>query len=104
VLHLATVAVKLPPLWPSDPQIWFAKVEAKIATCGIASQKTMFDYVVVSLSPKFATEICDLILKPPGKNPYTTLKKQLIKRTTASEQRRLQQLFSTEELDDHKPT
>ena len=49
------------------------------------------------------TEIRDLILKPPGKNPYI-IKEQLTERTTASEQRRLQQLFSTEELGDRKPT
>ena len=58
----------------------------------------MFDYIVASLSPEFATEVRDLILKPPTENPYDKLKEQLIKRTAASEQRRLQQLFNSEEL------
>lgn len=64
----------------------------------------MFDYVVASLSPEFATEIRDLILKPPGENPYSAIEEQLIKWTAASEQCWLQQLFSAEELDDSKPT
>ena len=64
----------------------------------------MFDYIVASLSPEFPTKVRDLILKPPTENAYDKLKEQLIKRTTASEQRRLQQLFNSEELGDRKPT
>ena len=92
----ATVSVKLPPFWPSDPEIWFAQVEATFTTRRITSEKTRFDYVIASLSPEVATEIRDLILKPPETTPYKVLKEQLICRTTASEQRRLQQLFNAE--------
>ncbi len=68
------------------------------------AQKTRFDYVISSLSPWFAMEVRDLLLKPPAENPYDTLKAELIKRTAASEQRKLQQLISREELGDRKPT
>ena len=66
--------------------------------------KTKFDHIVASLSPEIATEVRDLILRPPTENPYDHLKSQLIKRTTASEHRRLQQLFNAEELGDRKPS
>ena len=85
---VTAVTVKLPPFWPSDPHICFTK----------------FDHVVVSLSPEYATEVRDLILTPPTTNPYDTLKEELIKRNTTSEQRRLPQLFPTEELGNRKPT
>ena len=102
--RIATLSIKLPPFWPAYPQLWFAQIEAQFSTRNITVQKTKFEYVVASLSPEYATEVRDLLLHPPEENPYDVLKEQLIKRTGASEQLRLQQLLDTEELGDRKPT
>ena len=90
---LAGVSVKLPPFLSADTEVWFVRVEAQFSTKGIVSQKTKYDYVISSLTPEFAMEVRDLLLNPPADNPYDTLKAQLIKRTTESEQRKLQQLI-----------
>ncbi|XP_011407593.1 PREDICTED: uncharacterized protein LOC100640009 [Amphimedon queenslandica] len=83
-LTLVTVSLKLPTLWPADPELWFAQVNAQFST---------FD-------PQYAAEVRDLILKPPDADPYDRLKVELNKRTTSSEQRRLQLLFNAEDLGD----
>ena len=71
---------------------------------GITNQKTMFYYVIASHSPEVEAEICDLILSPPAKTPYDVLKEQPVKRTAASKQKHMQQLFSSKELGNCKPT
>jgi len=56
------------------------------------------------LSPEFATEARDLLLHPPAEHPYETLKEQLTKRTSDSEQCRIKELLSAEEIGDRKLT
>ncbi len=99
-----SVQLKLLPFWPADPELWFAQVEAQFACRRIVSQRSKFDYVVSSLSPEYAAEVRDLLIRPPTDDPYKILKTQLTKRTSASEQRKLQLLFTSEELGDKKPT
>ena len=57
-----------------------------------------------SLSPEFVTEVRDLLLRPPAEMPYEQLKPELTRRTSASEQRRIKELLSNEELGDHTPS
>ena len=100
----AAVSIKLPPYWPDDPVIWFAQVEAQFSTRGISSEQTMYHYVVSSLQPEYASAVRELLVTPPIINPYQVLKTELMKRTTASEQKRLHQLLTAEELGDRTPT
>ena len=101
---VGAVSVKLPPFWANDPVIWFAQVEAQFLTRGISSETTKYAYVVASLQPSIAQEVRDLLITPPDASPYSTLKEELVKRTSESEQKRLQKLLTTEELGDKTPS
>ena len=95
---VAAIQIKLPPFWSKDPELWFAQIESQFATHMITVSKTKFDHVVSSLSPEFATKVCDLLLQPPAENPHEQLKVELTRRTSASEQHRIKDLLSNEEL------
>ncbi|XP_038066698.1 uncharacterized protein LOC119736759 [Patiria miniata] len=102
--QMTAVSIKLPPYWPADPYVWFAQVEAQFTTRHITSEATKYAYIVSALTPEIAQEVRDLLLAPPAENPYKTLREELIKRTSATEQKRLQQLLNDEVLGDRKPT
>ena len=80
--QVSAVSVKLPPFWPTDPQLWFAQVEAQFRTRSITREETKFWHVVGTLEQKYANEVRDLLLEPPASNPYTVLKTQLVARLT----------------------
>ncbi|XP_071956322.1 uncharacterized protein [Antedon mediterranea] len=101
---ISSVALKLPPYWPNDPILWFTQVEAQFTTRGITVDATKYAYLVGSLQPEIAQEVRDLLLNPPTDNRYVNLKDTLIRRTTDSDQQRLCQLLTAEELGDRKPS
>ena len=102
--QVSALNLKLPPFWPSDAEVWFAQVEAQFGTRGITAQKTKFDHIVASLVPEYAFEVRDIILHPPESRPYDRLREILVQRTGTSSRRRLQQLLTSEELGDRKPS
>ena len=77
-------------------------MEAQFATQGIITRgqcsSTSWYYYPLT------QQACDLILTPPAENQYTILKEQLIQHTATSQQQRIQQLLTAEELGDRKPT
>ncbi|PIK36447.1 hypothetical protein BSL78_26725 [Apostichopus japonicus] len=101
---ITAVNLRLPPFYPNDPALWFGQVESLFVTRRITSQDTKFAFVISSLQPEVAQEIRDILLTPPSKNRYDFLKSELIKRTSQSEQKRLRQLLTTEDLGDRKPS
>ncbi|XP_037520807.1 uncharacterized protein LOC119397453 [Rhipicephalus sanguineus] len=96
--------LKLPHFWPKNPRVWFSQVEARVQLRRITSQESTYLHVVAALPPDIADAIDDVLASPPSEKAYDELKSTVLKRLEVSEQSRLQQLLSHEELGDKRPS
>ena len=69
-VSVAAVNLKLPPFWPSDPEVWIAQVGAQLSTSSISTQRTRYDHIVASLTPEHTAKVCDLNLNIPKPGTY----------------------------------
>jgi hypothetical protein len=102
--EVSRVAVRLPPFWAERPAVWFTQTEAQFFLAGISSERTKFLHVISQLDQRHATEVEDIITSPPKRDPYTTLRAELVKRLSPSTEQRIRQLLTVEEIGDQKPS
>ena len=100
------VAIRIPPFWPEDPEMWFAQVETQFALSDIKQDRTKFNYVAGNLDAKFATEVRDILTLPENSTgrTYENLKTQLIGRLSASQDQKTRRLLEHEEIGDRTPS
>lgn len=96
--------LRCPPFCPEEPALWFAQLEGQFILSRITSDTTKFYSVTTQLETKYAMQVKDIITKPPETDKYEKLKSELIKRLSASQEKRIQQLLIHEELGDRKPS
>ncbi len=100
----AHISVDIPNFWPRNVELWIARCEAEFDACKITRQETKFNLLQRVLPDEYAEELCDLLICHPKELPYDKLKGALIKRIAMTEERRLRQLLTGEELGDRKPS
>ncbi|XP_060810009.1 uncharacterized protein LOC132904102 [Amyelois transitella] len=101
------VGVRIAPFCPDKPMIWFAQLEGQFLISNITADTTKFYYNIVETSQldnQYAAEVEDIIVSSPATNKYEKLKSELIKRLSASKEKKVKQLFMHEELGDRKPS
>lgn len=98
------VSLKLPPFWPNRVGAWFAIAEAQFKVAGITSDSTMYSYALSQLDVNMAGEVEDILMNPPKEGKYIKLKEVLLSRLSTTEEQRVRQLLSEEELGDLKPS
>ncbi|KAM7298918.1 hypothetical protein ISCGN_019485 [Ixodes scapularis] len=96
--------LRLPAFWAKNPWAWFSQVEAQFHLRRITTQESRYYHVVSALPPEVADELDDVLALPPPENAYDHIKETILARKAASEASRIQQLLTTEELGDRRPS
>lgn len=102
--NVAAIGVKVPPFWPHKPSLWFVNLEAQYALANITADSTKYAHLISCLDAKYAAEVEDIIINPPMNGKYDKLKAEIIRRLSISQEQRIRQLLSQEEVGDRKPT
>ncbi|XP_076620046.1 uncharacterized protein LOC143341198 [Colletes latitarsis] len=98
------MGIHIPPFWPEQPAVWFHQVEAQFALSGVTVDTTKYYYVMSQLEPKYAAEVQDIFNNPPATEKYETLKRELVRRLSASQSERIERLLAKEEIGDRTPS
>lgn len=107
IQHVDAVAanLKLPPFWTVNPALWFAQVDALFQLRNIRSDNTKYLLTVANLDQHTAALVDDLLMSPPAEgNKYVTLRTELVKRLSLSQERKIRQLLHQEQLGDQRPS
>ena len=98
-------AVKLPPFWSGNPEVWFKQAESVFSTRKpqITNQQTKFDYIIQALDNSTADRVQAIILSPP-EDPYDTLRAALIKIFGKTQAQKDQEVLNINGLGDKKPS
>ena len=104
---ITAVSLKLPNFWPSDPELWFVKVEASFRNRNpaITVDSTKFDHILGVLPPEVCHRVRHVLMKDDA--TYTQLKEALVRsfgKSTASKQAELIGLAENPSLGDLKPS
>lgn len=98
------VGVRVPPFWPSEPEVWFAQLESQFLLAGITADHTKYHFVCGQLDQEYAVKVKDIIRDPPLTGKYEKLKSELITRISISSEKKTLQFMKHDEMGDKKPS
>lgn len=93
---VGSLTLHIPPLFPSNPELWFALDEFRII-----SNTSHFRWAAGRLSPDVTFRFMDVTV---SSRSYDTLKEAVISRSAPTEDQRLRQLLQGIELENKMPS
>jgi hypothetical protein len=102
---VAAAAVKLPPFWSDNAEVWFLQAEAQFAIAGISSERTAFYHVLTALPQHVIVSVIDVVrTAATAVSPFSDLKARLLSGYTQSKWSRMFQLIHHPGLGDQRPS
>lgn len=102
--QISRVAIKPPPFWKKNPNLWFAQLESQFSLSNITNDTTKFHHVVAAVESEILSSVNDIILNPPATNKYEALKTRLTEIYAESENEKIRKLLQGIELGDQRPS
>ena len=106
LVNNVTVAssLRMPEFNASDPEMWFAVVEAYFSKARVMDVQQRYLDVMSSLPPRYAGEVRDIIMRPLDSDSYATLKRELMKRLCSTQEEKTRKLLENVVMEDEKPS
>ncbi|CAE1312481.1 unnamed protein product [Acanthosepion pharaonis] len=101
---LATLSSNIPAFNTTNTKSWFVQIQALFDAKRITSPENPVLLLSGKLPADIVEEVMDLLENVPDDNPYDRLKEAILKRTGASNEAMLRNLFTQVELGDRTPS
>lgn len=104
--HLQPVnnAVRVPPFWRQNPELWFKQLEAQFSNSHIIQDLTKFNTIFGVIESDIISCVSDIVLNPSSENMYVSIRERLINRFADTEHKKLRSLLHDLSLGDSKPS
>ncbi|XP_055928213.1 uncharacterized protein LOC129959416 [Argiope bruennichi] len=102
--NIALVAVKAPPFWRANPELWFKQIESEFILAGVTTEITKFHHILSVLQPEELEVVGDIMQDPPAERPYEVQRRRLCSQYAQSEEQKLKDVISGMQLGDRKPS
>ena len=104
VNSVRVTSLRMPEFNASDPEMWFAVVEAYFTKARVTDNQQHYLVVVSSLPPRYASELRYIIMCPLHNETYTKQKRELIKWLLSTQEGKTIKLLENVVMEDEKPT
>ncbi|KFD68710.1 hypothetical protein M514_19153 [Trichuris suis] len=102
--HVAT-ALPVPPFMPTDPELWFARLQLFFRHRHIQDEPTMLQLAFSAMPEESLSHLRDFILTADSESsPFTAFKRVCLERLVDNNEQRIQQALMFESLEGRTPS